>query len=64
MNHNLNSLKQAACNLLMSKVGVEHRSKKLIKPQAVLGHIKVYDKFRRLRLRGIVRTNLAFGPII
>ena len=61
VNHHLNSLKQAACDLLMSEAGLEHRSKRPIEPEAVFGHIKECGTFRRFRLRGIEGASLEFG---
>lgn len=61
VNHHLNSLKQAACALLMSEEGMEHRRKRPIEPEAVFGHIKECGKFRRFRLRGIKGVSLEFG---
>lgn len=61
VNHNLNALKQTACDLLMSQAGMEHRSKRPIEPEAVFGHIKECGMFRRFRLRGIAGASLEFG---
>lgn len=61
VNHHLNALKQAACDLLMSEEGMAHRSKRPIEPEAVFGHIKECGQFRRFRLRGIAGASLEFG---
>lgn len=61
VNHNLNSLKQAARELLMSEEGLGHRSKRPIEPEAVFGHIKECGGFRRFRLRGMAGVSLEFG---
>lgn len=61
VNHHLNTLKQSACDLLMSEEGLKHRSKRPIEPEAVFGHIKECGQFRRFRLRGIAGASLEFG---
>lgn len=61
VNHKLNSLKQAARDLLTSQEGLEYRSKRPIEPEAVFGHIKECGKFRRFRLRGMEGVSLEFG---
>lgn len=60
VNHRLNFLKQKAKEKLMSKKGLEHRSKRPIEPEAVFGQLKNNNKFNRFTFRGIEKVELEF----
>lgn len=61
VNHHLNRYKEEIRNLLNSEIGIYHRRKRCIEPEAVFGHIKDCGMFRRLRLRGLVGAEIEFG---
>lgn len=60
VNHRLNFLKQKAKEKLMSKKGLEHRSKRPIEPEAVFGQLKSNNKFNRFTLKGLDKVELEF----
>lgn len=60
VNHRLNFLKQRAKEKLMSKKGLEHRSKRPIEPEAVFGQLKNNNKFNRFTFRGLEKVELEF----
>ncbi len=60
VNHRLNELKSKARQLLNSKQGKEHRSKRPIEVEAVFGQLKSNNKFERFTLRGIEKVRLEF----
>lgn len=61
VNHRLNQLKKQAKERLMSKKGLEYRSKRPIEVEAVFGQLKSNNKFNRFTLRGLAKTNVEFG---
>ena len=61
VNHRLNAYKDMVRNLLTSEEGLMHRSRRPIEPEAVFGHIKANDMFKRFRLKGLSGTNIEFG---
>src|SRR5690606_19953083 len=60
VNHRLNFLKQKAKEKLMSKKGLEHRSKRPIEPEAVFGQLKSNNKFNRFTFIGLNKVELEF----
>jgi transposase len=60
VNHRLNELKKKAKELLMSKKGIEHRSKRPIEVEAVFGQLKSNNKFNRFTLKGLEMVELEF----
>ncbi len=63
VNHTLNEYKRQIRNLLTSKRGLYHRSKRPIEPEAVFGQIKAAHYFRRFRLRSLSKVNIEFGLV-
>lgn len=63
INHNLNRLRKTARDKLLSDVGVYHRGKRPIEPEAVFGHIKYNNKFNRFTLKGIEKVEVEFGLV-
>ena len=61
VNHRNNELKARARERLMSKAGLEHRSKRPVEPEAVFGQIKYDGNFKRFHYRGnrLVRAEFA-----
>ncbi len=60
VNHRLNFLKQKAKEKLLSKKGLEHRSKRPIEPEAVFGQLKSNNKFNRFTFKGLEKVELEF----
>ena len=60
VNHRLNALKHQAKELLMSKKGLEHRSKRPIEVEAVFGQLKSNNKFNRFTFKGLEKVELEF----
>jgi transposase len=60
VNHRLNFLKQQAKEKLMSKKGLEHRSKRPIEAEAVFGQLKSNNKFNRFSFKGLEKVELEF----
>ena len=52
VNHRNNELKARARERLMSKAGLEHRSRRSVEPEAVFGQIKYDGGFKRFHYRG------------
>lgn len=63
INHNLNRLRKTARDKLLSDVGVYHRGKRPIEPEAVFGHIKYNNKFNRFTLKGLDKVEIEFGLV-
>jgi transposase len=63
VNHNLRRHKQIARENLTSDIGLKHRSKRPIEPEAVFGQIKYNKGFNRFKLRGLEGVNLEFGLV-
>lgn len=61
VNFRLKELKQKAKELLMSKEGLRHRSRRPVEPEAVFGQLKFNNKFNRFTLRGLSKVNVEFG---
>lgn len=61
VNHRLKELKAKARDRLMSSIGLFHRSKRPIEPEAVFGQLKSNNKFNRFTLRGLEKVNIEFG---
>lgn len=61
VNFRLKELKQKAKELLTSEIGLYHRSKRPIEPEAVFGQLKSNNKFNRFTLRGLSKVNIEFG---
>lgn len=64
LNHRLIKYRKQARERLMSKEGLYHRSKRPIEPEAVFGHIKFNNRFNRLTLKGLHKTEVEFGLIV
>jgi len=60
VNYRLNELKNKAKNLLMSKKGLEHRSKRPVEVEAVFGQLKSNNKFNRFTMKGLDKVELEF----
>lgn len=63
VNHTLNEYKRTVRELLTSQRGMFHRSRRPIEPEAVFGHIKANQMFRRFRLRSLTKVNIEFGLV-
>lgn len=63
VNHNLLRHKQIARKNLTSELGLIHRSRRPIEPEAVFGQIKSNWKYNRFRLRGLNKVSVEFGLI-
>lgn len=63
VNHNLLRHKKTARENLTSEIGLMHRSRRPIEPEAVFGQIKSNRKFNRFRLRGLDGVAVEFGLI-
>ena len=61
VNFRLKALKGKAKELLMSEIGLYHRSMRPIEPEAVFGQLKFNNKFNRFTLRGLSKVNVEFG---
>ena len=61
INHRLNEYKKEAFELLTSKEGLEHRSKRPIEPEAVFGQTKFDMGYKRFRHFGIDKIYMDFG---
>lgn len=61
VNHNLNRLRQLAREKLTSDVGLCHRSKRPIEPEAVFGQLKSNNRFNRFSLRGLPKVEIEIG---
>lgn len=61
VDHKLNEYKQEVRELLNSDVGLYHRGKRAIEPEAVFGYIKECGGFRRFRLQGLKGAEIEFG---
>ena len=61
VNHQLMRYKKRAFELLTSKRGLFHRSKRPIEPEAVFGQIKKDKQYRRFRHRGFSKVQMDFG---
>lgn len=61
VNHNLNRLRQVAREKLTSDVGLFHRSKRPIEPEAVFGQLKSNNRFNRFSLRGLPKVEIEMG---
>lgn len=64
INHRLRELKEEAKNLLMSEMGLYHRSRRPIEPESVFGQIKFNNKFNRFTLKGLPKVEIEFGLIL
>ena len=60
VNYRLNALKHRAKELLMSKKGLEHRSKRPVEVEAVFGQLKSNNKFNRFTFKGLEKVELEF----
>lgn len=61
LNHKLLEYKRKARELLMSKEGMEHRSKRPVEVEAVFGQLKKNKKFNRFMLREIKKVKVEFA---
>ena len=61
LNHKLLEYKRKARELLMSKEGMEHRSKRPVEVEAVFGQLKKNKKFNRFMLREIKKVEVEFA---
>lgn len=61
VNFRLKELKQKAKERLVSDIGLYHRSKRPIEPEAVFGQLKSNNMFNRFSLRGLSKVNVEFG---
>lgn len=60
INRRLNQLRAQAKELLMSKEGLEHRSKRPIEVEAVFGQLKNNNKFNRFTFKSIQKVEMEF----
>ena len=58
INHRLNQLRSEAKELLTSKKGLEHRSKRAIEPEAVFAQLKSNNKFNRFTFKGLEKVEM------
>lgn len=63
VNHNLLRHKMIARKNLTSEIGLMHRSRRPIEPEAVFGQIKSNRMFNRFRLRGLEGVAVEFGLV-
>jgi len=61
VNHNLNRLRQVAREKLTSDIGLFHRSKRPIEPEAVFGQLKSNNRFNRFSFRGLSKVEIEMG---
>lgn len=61
VNHNLNRLRQIAREKLTSDVGLYHRGRRPIEPEAVFGQLKSNNRFNRFTLRGLPKVEIELG---
>lgn len=61
VNFRLKELKQKAKERLMSEMGLYHRGRRPVEPEAVFGQLKTNNKFNRFTLRGLEKVNVEFG---
>lgn len=61
VNHNLNRLRLVAREKLTSDIGLFHRSKRPIEPEAVFGQLKSNNRFNRFSLRGLPKVEIEMG---
>lgn len=60
INYKLNEYKRKARERLTSELGIHHRGKRCIEPEAVFAQIKHNSQFNRFRLRGLKKVNIEF----
>ncbi len=60
VNHRLNRLRAKAKELLTSEKELEHRSKRPIEVEAVLGQLKSNNKFNRFTFKGLDKVEMEF----
>jgi len=61
VNHRLNQYKQKARGLLTSEVGIKHRGRRCIEPEAVFGQMKLNMAYRRFRHFGKDKVTMDFA---
>ena len=61
INHRLNEYKKKAFELLTSKEGLKHRSKRPVEPEAVFGQMKFDMGYKRFRHFGMDKIYMDFG---
>ena len=61
INHRLNAYKKEAFDLLTSKQGLEHRSKRPVEPEAFFGQMKFDMGYKRFRHFGKEKVYMDFG---
>jgi len=61
VNHKLNEYRKNARDLLTSKEGLEHRSRRPIEPEAVFGQTKANKQYERFRHFGLEMIKMDFG---
>jgi hypothetical protein len=60
INYKLNEYKRKARERLTSEMGIYHRGKRCIEPEAVFGQIKHNAQWNRFRLRELKKVNIEF----
>ena len=63
MNHKANGYRKKARELLNSKEGLRHRSKRPIEPEAVFGNIKFNHGFKRFKLKSKEKVSVEWGLV-
>ena len=61
VNHRLNGLKEWAKELLMSELGLKHRSQRPADVEQAFGNLKSNKGFKRFLLRGLEKVEIEFG---
>lgn len=61
VNHRLNAYKKEAFELLTSELGLEHRSKRPVEPEAAFGQMKFDMGYKRFRHFGKEKVYMDFG---
>jgi len=60
VNYKLQEYKRKARERLLSELGIYHRGKRCIEPEAVFAQIKHNSQFNRFKLRGLQKVNIEF----
>lgn len=60
INYKLNQYRKKARERLLSELGIYHRGKRCIEPEAVFAQIKHNNQWNRFRLRGLEKVNIEF----
>lgn len=60
VNYKLNEYKKKARKRLLSELGIYHRGRRCVEPEAVFAQIKHNHQWSRFRLRGLEKVNIEF----